>query len=44
VLDPFIGSCITGKVAKDMNRQYIGFEIDNAYLNKNLILQEVKCF
>lgn len=28
VLDPFIGSGKTGKVAKDNNRNYIGFEID----------------
>jgi len=31
VLDPFMGSCITAKVAEDMNRQYIGFEIDKDY-------------
>ncbi len=37
VLDPFMGSCITAKVAKDMNRQYIGFEIDSTYLDKSLI-------
>src|SRR3972149_5776286 len=28
VLDPFIGSGKTGKVASDLNRKFIGFEID----------------
>ena len=28
VLDPFIGSGKTGKVASDLNRNFIGFEID----------------
>ena len=34
ILDPFMGSCIVAKVAEKMNRRYIGFEIDNTYLNK----------
>jgi len=37
ILDPFMGSCVTAKVAKNMKRQYIGFEIDNTYLNKIVI-------
>lgn len=32
ILDPFMGSCVTAKVAEDMNRQFIGFEIDNTYI------------
>jgi len=37
ILDPFMGSCVVAKVAKDMNRKYMGFEIDNTYLQKPLI-------
>ena len=36
VLDPFSGLSTTCKVAKDLNRQYIGFEIDKDYYNKSL--------
>ena len=38
ILDPFMGSCVTAKVAKDMKRQYIGFEIDNTYLKNKIII------
>jgi len=31
ILDPFMGSGVTAKVAKMMNRNYIGFELDNTY-------------
>lgn len=31
VLDPFMGSGTTGKVAKELNRNYIGFEISPEY-------------
>lgn len=31
ILDPFLGSGTTAVVAKDINRQYIGFEIDKEY-------------
>lgn len=31
VLDPFMGSGTTGVVAKRLNRNFIGFEIDNEY-------------
>jgi len=34
VFDPFMGSGVTAKAAKNMKRQYIGFEIDDTYLNK----------
>lgn len=33
VLDPFLGSGTTAAAAKELNRQYIGFEIDNKYFN-----------
>lgn len=32
VLDPFLGSGTTSKVAKDLNRNSIGYEINEAYL------------
>ena len=28
VLDPFFGSGVTGKISKKLNRNFIGFEID----------------
>lgn len=31
VLDPFIGSGTTAKVARDMNRHYIGFDVSEEY-------------
>ena len=31
VLDPFVGSGTTAKVAKDMNRRYIGFDVSEEY-------------
>ena len=37
ILDPFMGSGVTAKVARDMNRQYLGFEIDNTYINKMVL-------
>jgi site-specific DNA-methyltransferase (adenine-specific) len=33
VLDPYMGSGTTGVVAKDLNRQFIGIEIDKEYYN-----------
>lgn len=36
VLDPFMGSGVTAKVAKNMNRQFTGFEIDITYLSKTV--------
>jgi DNA modification methylase len=38
ILDPFMGSCMVAKVSERMNRQFIGFEIDNTYLEKNNII------
>jgi site-specific DNA-methyltransferase (adenine-specific) len=31
VIDPFIGSGTTAKVARDMNRHYIGFDVSEEY-------------
>ena len=31
ILDPFMGSGTTAKVARELNRNYIGFEISNEY-------------
>jgi len=36
VLDPFSGLATTCKVAKDLGRQYIGFEIDELYHKKSI--------
>lgn len=33
VFDPFLGSGTTGKVAKELNRNFIGIEISEEYLN-----------
>jgi DNA modification methylase len=33
VLDPFMGSGTTAKAAKELERQYIGFEINPEYCN-----------
>jgi DNA modification methylase len=41
ILDPFMGSCVVAKVAKDMNRQFLGIEIDNTYLTNSLISESV---
>ncbi len=34
IVDFFAGSGVVGKVAKEMKRDYIGFEIDEKYTNK----------
>lgn len=31
VFDPFMGSGTTGKVAKKLNRNFIGIELDDGY-------------
>ena len=33
VLDPFMGSGTTAKVAEKLGRHYIGFELNNDYIN-----------
>jgi DNA modification methylase len=33
VLDPFMGSATTAVASKELNRKYIGFELDNNYYN-----------
>ena len=42
VLDPFIGSGKTGKIAKELGRNYIGFEIDekNVEIANRLCLED----
>ncbi|MBD8589840.1 site-specific DNA-methyltransferase [Peribacillus simplex] len=35
VLDCLMGSGSTGQVAKNINRNFIGFELDNTYLKKS---------
>ena len=44
VLDPFMGSGTTGEVAKMLNRDFIGIEIDKEYFNiaKNRIENGIK--
>jgi site-specific DNA-methyltransferase (adenine-specific) len=43
VLDPFMGSGTTAKVARALNRHYIGFEISQEYVDlANKRLQETK--
>ena len=39
VLDPFFGSGTTGKVAKDLNRRYIGIELNPEY--RKLAIQRI---
>lgn len=36
VLDPFSGSFTTGKVAKELNRKFIGIEINNEYVMQGI--------
>jgi adenine-specific DNA-methyltransferase len=45
VLDPFMGSGTTGKVAKDLNRSFIGIELNNTYyeIAKKRINDLIKC-
>jgi site-specific DNA-methyltransferase (adenine-specific) len=33
ILDPFFGSCTTGVISKKLNRDFIGFELDQEYYN-----------
>jgi DNA modification methylase len=42
VLDPFMGSGTTAKKAKQNNRQYVGFELDEQYYN--ICLERLKQF
>ena len=37
VLDPFMGSCMTALVCKNLKRNYFGCELDNKYFKNNLI-------
>jgi site-specific DNA-methyltransferase (adenine-specific) len=41
VLDPFSGSGTTCNVAKELNRNYIGFEISEDYINKEYNISKV---
>ncbi len=37
ILDPFMGSGMTGLVAKNLNRNFYGCEIEDKYFNNNLL-------
>jgi len=37
ILDPFMGSCMTALVCKNLKRNYFGCELDNKYFKNNLI-------
>ena len=41
VLDIFMGSAMTGLVAKDLGRTFYGCELDEKYVNNNLSCQQV---
>lgn len=44
ILDPFMGSGTTARMAVDCNRQYIGFEMDEAYYKLSLeLIDDYKC-
>jgi DNA modification methylase len=34
ILDPFMGSGVTGEACVHLNRSFIGIEMDNNYFNK----------
>jgi hypothetical protein len=46
ILDPFFGSGTTGQVAKKNRRDYLGFELNEAYLdlNPDRVTTQVKMF
>ena len=41
VFDPFMGSGTTGKIAKELNRNFIGIEIDETYFN--IAKERIEC-